>query len=101
MKTNGILESYQEFTQIGHFNCFTSVADPGQIHLKQILQLPQRPVVVSADGALSQLLYDAWLLAVSLLRQEVPPAGDWLLTIHPSGHQSGTHCLGSQNHGAT
>ena len=63
--------------------------------------LPQRPVVVSADGALSQLLYDAWLLAVSLLRQEVPPAGDWLLTIHPSGHQSGTHCLGSQNHGTT
>ena len=37
MKTNDILESYQEFTQIGHFNCFTSVADPGQIHLKQIL----------------------------------------------------------------
>lgn len=37
MKTNGMLESYQEFPQIGHFNCFTSVADPGQIHLKQIL----------------------------------------------------------------
>lgn len=32
-----MLESYQEFTQIGHFNCFTSVADPGQTHLKQIL----------------------------------------------------------------
>lgn len=37
IKTNGMLESYQEFPQIGHFNCFTSVADPGQIPLKQIL----------------------------------------------------------------
>lgn len=51
MKTNGILESYQEFTQIGHFNCFTSVADPGQIHLKQILHTK-----ISINKGISNLL---------------------------------------------
>ena len=34
MKTNGMLESYQEFLQTGRFNCFTSVGDSSQILLK-------------------------------------------------------------------
>lgn len=32
-----MLETYQEFSQIGYFNCFTSLSDPGQIHLRKIL----------------------------------------------------------------